>query len=421
VRGEIHLLGAPSLIPTKWMRKMSNWIQARDTRFRGCLAAVALTALSSLAGCGNNAPATPPPAVGAGGADPFAALSTRLDQHRGVPTFTAPGPAFDAQAAAKGKKIAVIPASSSIPFVQTIAEGMQAAGSKIGLGVTVLQNQGQTSQWAQALGNAVSQSVSSVDLLAGIDPALVGPQINQAQAAKVGTVVSHLYGVGQNHAQGLAGTVDAPYGTAGELLADYAIDKSRGKLNMLVVTINQVLSTTPMVDGIKKEVTQYCPSTCKLSYTNAAIANLATEVPANVRGAIQRDPSINYIVALYDSAEVPYVLSGIQSASATGKVKIVTFNGTPSILKLVADGQVAMDVGEDLSWISLAILDQHLRLLAGLPAVPNENLPLRIWDKSNVAEAGSPPKNSVGYGTSFVDGYQKLWKLPAGVGLGGLS
>ena len=39
-----------------------------------------------------------------------------------VPTFKAPGPAFDAKAKAGGKTIFVIPASSQVPFVSTIAD-----------------------------------------------------------------------------------------------------------------------------------------------------------------------------------------------------------------------------------------------------------------------------------------------------------
>jgi ribose transport system substrate-binding protein len=404
---------------------MTNEMRSKARQLCG-YAMVTLIIGSSLTACGKSAAAvaTGEPSGGSSSAlstKSSSALSTKLSQYASVPTFNVPGPAFDAQAAAKGKSVAIVPASSSIPFVQTIAQGMQAAGPKIGLGVTVLQNQGQTSQWSQAVGIATSQHASSIDLLAGIDPALLGPQIAQAKSAGVGTVASHFYGVGQTPAPALAGTVDAPYGVAGQLLADYAINKTNGKLNALVVTINQVLSTAPMVDGIKKEVGTYCASTCKVTYTNASIANLATNVPTAVRGALQRDPKINYIIALYDSALVPYVLSGVESAGATAKVKIVTFNGTPSILKLVASGKVEMDVGENLNWVALAILDQHLRLLAGLSPVADENLPLRIWDASNISQAGSQPQNSVGYGTSFVTGYQKLWKLPPGATLGGLG
>jgi len=389
----------------------------RNIRHRWAVAFTAVIAVSALAACGGGSAGNTSNTSSAPQA-PIGELPAKLAQFAAIPTFKEPGPAFDARAAANGKSLFLIPASSEVPFVQTIDDGIKSAGSKLGLTVTDWQNQGKTSQHAQGMLSAIAQHASSIDLLAGLDPSTVGPQIAQARAAGIGTVASHLYGVGQTPFAGLAATVDAPYQTAGELLADHAIDKTQGKLNALVVTIKEVNSTEPMVAGIKQEVGKYCASTCKLSYVNSSIADLATQVPSNVKGALQRDPKINYVIALYDSAQVPYVISGIQSAGVSNQPKIVTYNGTPSILKLVADGKVEMDIGENLTWISLAILDQHLRLLAGLPPVKDPMLPLRIWDAANVGQAGSPPQASVGYGDAYLAGYAKLWKLPPNVILG---
>jgi len=389
----------------------------RNIRHRSAVAFTAVIALSALAACGGGS-AVNTSNTSSGPQAPLGELPGKLEKFADIPAFREPGPAFNAMAAANGKSLFLIPASSEVPFVQTIDAGIKAAGSKLGLTVTDWQNQGKTSQQAQGMLSAIAQRASSVDLLAGLDPATVGPQIAQARAAGIATVASHLYGVGQSPFPGLAATVDAPYQTAGELLADYAIDKTQGKLNALVVTINEVNSTVPMVTGIKQEVGKYCASTCKLTYVNSSISDLATQVPSNVKGALQRDPKIDYVIALYDSAQVPYVISGIQSAGVGNQPKIVTFNGTPSILKLVAEGKVEMDIGENLTWISLAILDQHLRLLAGLPPVKDPMLPLRVWNAANVGQAGSPPQDSVGYGDAYTAGYAKLWQLPPNVSVG---
>ncbi len=339
-------------------------------------------------------------------------LKAEIAKFSGIPKFTAPGPAFNARAAAKGKSLFVIPASSSIPFVETIAQYMRAVGSKLGLSVTIWTNQGQVSQWVQGIQEAIAKHVSSIDLLAGINPALLEPQIRSARAAGISVVVSHFYGVGQRVPRDVY-EVAAPYDTAGRLLADFAILKEGGRLHVLVTTINEVLSTIPMMQGIRSQVERYCPKTCTVTTTNTSIASLVTQLPGQVAGSLERDRSINNVIALYDSAQVPYTLTGIASAGDTGKLPVETFNGTPSILSLVASGKVAIDVGEDLKWIAFAILDQHLRLMAGLAPVSNEHIPVRIWTSSNIAQAGNPPANSVGYGRSFIAGYAKLWKLPA--------
>ena len=162
------------------------------------------------------------------------------------------------------------------------------------------------------------------------------------------------------------------------------------------MTINQVKSTVPMVAGIRQEFSKYC-SGCKLKFTDVTIADIATKIQPNVQAALTGDPGINYVIALYDSAEVPFVAAAIRAAGRTGRVKVSTFNGTPEILKLVKQGDiVTMNVGENLEWIGYAIVDQSMRIMGGLKPVKNARVPVRVFDKSNIGQAG--PKFTSGWG-----------------------
>ena len=105
-----------------------------------------------------------------------------LNKYKAVPTFVAPGPAFDAKAKAGGKTIFVIPASSQIPFVSTIANNITRIGKLANVKTTVWQNQGQPSQWVQGMNAAIAQKASAIVLLAGNDPASLQPQIKAAKA-----------------------------------------------------------------------------------------------------------------------------------------------------------------------------------------------------------------------------------------------
>jgi ribose transport system substrate-binding protein len=49
--------------------------------------------------------------------------------------------------------------------------------------------------------------------------------------------------------------------------------------------------------------------------------------------------------------------------------------------------------------------------MLGEEPVPTENVKLRLFDKSNVSEAGVPAKVNKGYGQAYVTGYKKLWGL----------
>src|SRR6476646_8587626 len=165
-------------------------------------------------------------AVGAGalaaGSDTSGAKAN-LDAYRAVPKFVAPGPAFDAKAKAGGKTIFVIPASSQIPFVSTIANNITRIGAMAGVKTTFWQNQGQPSQWVQGMVAAIAQKASSIVLLAGNDPAGLQPQIKAAKAKGIPTIVAHLYDAPQKSAPNVGGLINIPYNVAGQLIADQAI------------------------------------------------------------------------------------------------------------------------------------------------------------------------------------------------------
>ena len=101
----------------------------------------------------------------------------------------------------------------------------------------------------------------------------------------------------------------------------------------------------------------------------------------------------------------------IQTLGKSGKVKVVSYNGSPYALKFIQDGDiVAMNVGEDTVGIGYTSMDQAFRILLGKATV-DQRTPIRIWDDTNVKEAGEPPVVGQGYGTALSDGFTKLWGL----------
>jgi ribose transport system substrate-binding protein len=332
-----------------------------------------------------------------------------LNRYKAVPKFVAPGPAFDARASGRGKTLFVIPASSQVPFVSTINNHIRRIATPIGIKVTTWQNQGQPSQWVQGMNAAIAQNASAIVLLAGNDPAALQPQIRAAKAKGIPTIVAHLYDENQASAPNVGGVVNIPYKIAGRLIADQAIVDTKGDANAIVVTINQVKSTIPMVQGIREEFRKYCQG-CKLTFTDVTIPDIATKIQPNVQAALTADPSINYVIALYDSAEVPFVAAAIRAAGRIGRVKVSTFNGTPEMLKLVKQGDIVnMNVGENLEWIAYAVVDQSMRIMGGLKPVKSERVPVRVFDGSNIGQAG--PRFTSGWGNAYVSGYRKLWRL----------
>jgi ribose transport system substrate-binding protein len=379
------------------------------------MAAAAVCATLAAAGCGSSSDSgTASTAGGAAssssGNDAVAAAQKELDAVRAVPSFAAPGKAFDAKAAVAGKTLLDIPSSSSVPFVKTMGDGVKALSAEVGLKYLNWPNQGKPVQWVQGMNSGIDRKVAAINLMAGINPASIGPQIKQAKAQDIDVMAAHLYDVADTPATGVD-TLSVPYEKAGRLLADWVVTKTKGDAHTLVVKIDEVVSTKAMMKGITDVFSQACGSKCPVSTINVALADLATKITPQVQSSLVKDPKIKYVIALYDSAEAPQVVAAIKSAGKTSSVKVVTFNGTPSVLKLVKSGDVEMDVAENLEWNAYAITDQAMRLIANLPPVKDPKLPLRVFDSSNVDEAGTNAETAEGFGKEYVAGYRKLWGL----------
>jgi ribose transport system substrate-binding protein len=252
----------------------------------------------------------------------------------------------------------------------------------------------------------MQQKAAVIDLLA-MSPVLLQSQIEQARAAGIKVVLSHSNGLEQALPFTLDGAVPVRYKEAGQLLADWTIAQSGAKANVLVIEADDIYSTGSLIPGLKDEFSTRCPN-CKTTFTNVPAIEWAQKVTTAVSGALARDPSIDYILPIYDGM-ASFAVAGVQVAGKAGKVHIATFNGDPNVIQLVQQGKVDMDIGEPLAWAGRAILDSEMRIALGLPAVQDQKIPLYIFDKSNADAAGNPPVFTAGYGNGYNNGYEKLW------------
>ena len=343
-------------------------------------------------------------------ADPLEYFQKQLEPFTQKPTFAAPGPAFDARKCMDGKSIFSVPVSSANPFTANIEKAMAAAAAKVGFKFTTWENQGQSSQWVQGMNAAVNQKPSLIDLLAGTDPRVLVPQVRAAQAAGIPVVASHYNGIEQSAEVGKMVTADIPidYFKAGSLLLDWAVVQTKGNMNALVLIATGPISTDSMMAGINSEM-KHCEH-CKTRVMNFPVPDWATRITPNVQSALLSDPTINYIIVIYDSMS-QFVVPAVTVTGAATRVKIDAFNGTPFVLGLLQGGKVQMDIGENLDWIGHALIDAEMRIVCGLPQVHDPKIPFYIFDSKNAGDAGRPPQLSAGYGDAYVAGYAKLWQL----------
>jgi ribose transport system substrate-binding protein len=339
-----------------------------------------------------------------------------LLRYERLPRFVAPGPAFDAVAAARGKTVFEIPITSEVPFITAVEQGMRSAADLVGAKLVVYRNQGHPAEWAQGIEQAIAQRAGVITLLAQ-DPRLVAPQIHAAESAGIPVVIVRATGetepcpVPADGDRERAACIPGPFGQAGRLEADWVIADAGGKApRILVLTSSDAPSTASLLTGLRSELSARCPG-CAIRYIDVPIAQWADRIGTEVQSALLKDPDTRYVIPIYDSMS-QFVKPGVAAAGLSGKVRVSTFNGTPFVLRMLQQNDlVAMDVGENLAWVGFATVDQAFRLLAGLMPVRSEHTPLRVFDYSNVADTGQPPALDQGYGDTFREGYERIWGL----------
>jgi len=359
-------------------------------------------------GCGSSKSSSSSSGGSGGGAD-VAGATALVNKYLPVQSFTPPGPSFDTTKA-RGKTVFILPVSSNVPFNVLTGEAMTKAIALAGVKAITYSDQGQPSQWVQGMNTAIARKVDLIDLI-GLDPAAIAPQIAAAKQAGIPVLEDHFIDAKHPKPQGyqnVTARIPAPYIEAGKLSAAYAVKDTKGNANAIVITSEDILSAGDVVVDIKEGFKQFCTS-CPYKIVNVPFNNWASQMQTATQSALVQNPQATYIIPVFDGM-VQFAAPAVTAANATGRVKIASYNATPSVLQLMQQGNtIAMNSGESYDWLGWALADDSLRILTGNKPVPTENVKLRAFVKSNVNEAGTPPQVNKGYGSAYISGYKSLW------------
>jgi ribose transport system substrate-binding protein len=378
------------------------------------LAAVALVAVG-LAACGGDEESSGGAQAASDGGSGKAEAQAQIKEFQKIPEFTLEADPVDVKSL-KGKTIFNIPSSSSIPYAAAVGDQMAQIAEANGIKFVDFTTKGTPNDWARGIEQAINQKADLIFLTIGVEPKLVKPQLEAAKKAGIPVIPTHLYHDGGDPPPPdvkdlLAGWVPAPFEKAAALMADYAVANTDGEVNAMIVTSNEVQPSIGMVESAKAELERVCPDCPEPTVVNVPLAEWGAKLRPEMQSALTRDPNINWILPIYDAMALP-ADAAIKAAGRTGKVKIASFNGEPSALKMIQDGtNYVMDVGENINWLGYANMDQGFRAMAGQETLESQKTPLRVFDESIVDEAGTPPVGNKGYGDAYVEGYEKLWGL----------
>jgi ribose transport system substrate-binding protein len=353
--------------------------------------------------------------LAAGSSGQQAKVASKVAADKAIPPWTAPGPPVDVSKL-RGKRVFIIPLVPN-PFNENIQNTYEQIFNAVGVKWTLYANQGLTSQWVAGMDAAIAQHPDLIILSTAPDPRVLQPQLRAAKAAGIPVEVTHFYDQSSppppacvGCAAGVTALVTAPFNAAGAAEADWIINDSHGHAHVLIVSAPDVIPSPGILSAMEGEYRTYCPD-CTYKIINIPVAQWNTGVQSQVESALNADPSINYVDALYD-AMCTGAVPAVQTVGKTGSVKVLSFNGSPFALDDIRTGSImAMDAAENTRWIGFADVDQAFRLLVGMRPV-TETTPFRLMDDSNVTQAGIPATNYLGYGNAYATGYWHLWGLP---------
>ncbi len=403
----------------------------QKSRFRAGIAAViCLGAVMLLAACGSSSSSSSSSSSGSSGGSTTSASSgnagvayakQQIAAASAIPTFKLKAPSFD-MTKIKGKVIFDIPVTSAVPYVVSVDQAAAQVAKKYGAKWVEYTNQGTPTQWTAGINQAIAQHANVIILGQGIAVNLIVPAMQKAKAAGIPVVITHDFQNGQQNTPPPTGPgaavnkltkafVNVPFWEAARLEADYVIAQTNGKADDVIFTSPDVPPSNGITAAMTKEFKDHCTS-CKVKVITVPLADWATKIAPQTQSSLTSDPGINWVTPIYDSMSL-YAQQGITAAGKSGSVHIASYNGTPAVMKLIQSGNImSMDVGENITWLAYATMDQVGRVITGSPIVAsgNEETPLRVFTKANINEAGTPPTPNLGYGNAYVTGYGALWK-----------
>ena len=373
--------------------------------------AIALSAALVLTGCAAGS------SDSGGDVDPtdsaavVAAAQKVIDTYKEIPSTSDLGEPIDVASLA-GKKILSLPIDSKLEFYQVGETSMKTIAEAAGLQYDTFPTDGSPTSFQQGFALAIAEKVGAI-ILNGPLPSTLAPQLAEAKAAGIPVVPVHNFDKGTPVNPDTPYEAFAPFELAARLAALYSVIDLKGEpVKALVLEASGTGPSDGMVAAIAETLATEAPAGSEIvTSLNIQVPEWSVDIQPAVQSALLANPEINAVIPIYDSMAL-FAIPGIDQAAADKNLGVYSFNGTPAVMKLIQDGTtMRSDAAENPDWVSYVNLDTVFRAMLGVDPIAKVSGPLRVIDKSNVADTGTPPESGLGFGTAFPGAYLKLWGL----------
>lgn len=379
-------------------------------RVRWHCGVVAGVALVALAGCGSSqSQKGTSSGATSGGVAQAKAIVAKAEQPISQPPSA---PKFDATGL-KGKSIWFVSYSFGIPYAQQVWRGVQEAASALGMKATSFDGKFSASEESRGIGLAVAAKADAI-IVHSLPASVVAPALARAHAAGIKLISAET----QNPGPALPDvpkTIDAiaghSYSIPTRTMAAQVVADSNGHANVLFFSANDIGPGSKQgTDTFVATMHQLCQG-CHVKVVDAPVAQWSS-LGQRVSSLLRSDPSINYVVPIFDGMSV-YMVPGVRSAGAQNRVKIVSGDATSSVLENIERHNVVIgDVGQPNVWTGWAIVDQVARVLTGQKPLDDVGIKYRLFTQNNVGGLNLNGDPTAWYGTTdFRGAYKQIWGI----------
>jgi ribose transport system substrate-binding protein len=377
-------------------KKSQKGLAGREDRMRFHVPMVRFAALIvaavTLQGLSTSSVAASGPPQSAGAVDPHFWSATRVS----VEALKAPNtllPPTSGPQAVPDKRIAIITITLAEAAAKRETVAIAKAAAAIGWKSTTYDGQGSATIADQKFAQAIATRPDAIALVA-LDKNTVGAYLAQAQAANIPVACSSCWDLSAANTRGAFADVEPDlsklYGM-GMAQTQYAYLATGGQPRFLVMTDPALSNLAARRKGFDDFMKQCLAAhgACKIvALRNFQVGNATTTLASDAASLALAHPSFNVFWVAYDFAALN-VLNGLRQAGLADPSKsfMVSSNGDGASLQLIeADGYQKCTVAIAWSWVGWAIVDNLNRIFAH-QQLANENVPIRLFDKSNAGQA----------------------------------
>ena len=316
-------------------------------------------------------------------------------------------------AATEGKKVAIINLIAAVPILAQWEDEMTEAFQGSGVELTYFDGNGDPSEWARGIENAIADQADVIFLL-GVPAQFVAPSVQDAVDAGIPVLTSLQGFAGKTRAEvpELTADVGFDYRVPGEMMGQWAVADSEGKGNILILSSDDNSSSSDVWGCIEAEIDRLCPD-CTHSRVDSVLSEWGDGTLQNrTKSLLQADPTITHVIAVYDAMTLA-IEPAVVELGLDSDVKVAGFNGTPAIMANVESGTaVKLDVGNPNMWISAGMVDAVFSVLQGEDVIEDHNVPFRAFTVDNldgIDTSVEDPQNW--YGIDPLAEYRAIWGI----------